>query len=125
MAKFPRFLFGGVVGAGLAYLFSRKDVRRRLLGGGHPLLPAAPDPYAGMSPAVTPAPASSVPEHGNAVVAVESDVAAVESDVAAVAAICLHVAQYYSAVGTRTELKVRNLTLDAEHRKKIIIIANQ
>ena len=28
MAKFSRLLFGGIVGAGLAYLFSRKDVRQ-------------------------------------------------------------------------------------------------
>lgn len=40
MAKLTRLLLGGVVGAGLAYLFSRKDVRRRLMGGGQPQLPA-------------------------------------------------------------------------------------
>lgn len=40
MAKFSRLLLGGVVGAGLAYLFSRKDVRRRLMGGGQGQLPA-------------------------------------------------------------------------------------
>ncbi|MBI5869849.1 MAG: hypothetical protein HZB44_02660 [Actinobacteria bacterium] len=40
MAKFSRLLFGGIVGAGLAYLFSRKDVRRRLMGGGQGQLPA-------------------------------------------------------------------------------------
>jgi hypothetical protein len=40
MAKFSRLLFGGMVGAGLAYLFSRKDVRRRLMGGGQAQLPA-------------------------------------------------------------------------------------
>lgn len=40
MAKFSRLLLGGVVGAGLAYLFSRKDVRRRLMGGGQAQLMA-------------------------------------------------------------------------------------
>jgi hypothetical protein len=40
MAKFSRLFLGGVVGAGLAYLFSRKDVRRRLMGGGQAQLMA-------------------------------------------------------------------------------------
>ncbi|MFA5809181.1 MAG: hypothetical protein WC935_02425 [Thermoleophilia bacterium] len=41
MAKFSRFLLGGAIGAGLAFLLSRKDVRHRLMGGGQPQLPAA------------------------------------------------------------------------------------
>ncbi len=47
MAKFSRLFFGSVIGAGLAYLFSRKDVRQRLMGGGRPQLPAAQDDHAG------------------------------------------------------------------------------
>lgn len=41
MAKLSRFLLGGAIGAGLAFLLSRKDVRRRLMGGGQAQLPAA------------------------------------------------------------------------------------
>lgn len=44
MAKITRLLFGGMIGAGLAYLLSRKDVRRRLMGGGQAQLPAASEP---------------------------------------------------------------------------------
>ncbi len=49
MAKFSRLLLGGVVGAGVALLFSRKDIRRRLMGG-RAQLPAVtePGPRAGM-----------------------------------------------------------------------------
>lgn len=47
MAKFSRFLLGGAIGAGLAFLLSRKDVRRRLMGGGQAQLPAAHEPAMG------------------------------------------------------------------------------
>ncbi|MFA5801087.1 MAG: hypothetical protein WC911_01280 [Thermoleophilia bacterium] len=47
MAKFSRLLLGGAIGAGLAFLLSRKDVRRRLMGGGQAQLPAAHEPAAG------------------------------------------------------------------------------
>ena len=64
MAKFSRLLLGGVVGAGVALLFSRKDIRRRLLGG-RAQLPAVtePGPRAGMptteaAPTATAAPAA-------------------------------------------------------------------
>lgn len=50
MAKLTRLLLGGVFGAGLAYLFSRKDVRNRLMGGGRPQLPAAEGPQVGFCP---------------------------------------------------------------------------
>lgn len=55
MAKFSRLLFGGIVGAGLAYLFSRKDVRRRLMGGGQGQLPAPGAPRTNI-PVTVPAP---------------------------------------------------------------------
>ncbi|MDO8735863.1 MAG: hypothetical protein Q7K29_02115 [Thermoleophilia bacterium] len=59
MAKFSRLLLGGVVGAGLAYLFSRKDVRRRLMGGGQgqlmaPEAPATNIPVTACAPVATP-----------------------------------------------------------------------
>jgi len=59
MAKFSRLLLGGVVGAGLAYLFSRKDVRRRLMGGGQaqlmaPRTPVTNIPVTGHPPAAAP-----------------------------------------------------------------------
>lgn len=47
MAKFSRLLLGGAIGAGLAFLLSRKDVRRRLMGGGQAQLPAAHEPAVG------------------------------------------------------------------------------
>jgi len=50
MAKLTRLLLGGVFGAGLAYLFSRKDVRNRLMGGGRPQLPSAEGPQVGFCP---------------------------------------------------------------------------
>ncbi|MCL4473821.1 MAG: hypothetical protein M1539_01040 [Actinobacteria bacterium] len=61
MAKFSRLLLGGIFSAGVAYLFSRKDVRRRLLGGGQAQLPAAGEtPYGPSTATVTPAPAPTV-----------------------------------------------------------------
>src|SRR5665811_2253700 len=56
MAKLTRLLFGGVVGAGLAYLVSRKDVRRRLMGAGQVQLMAPEAPRADMPTATAPAP---------------------------------------------------------------------
>lgn len=53
MAKLTRLLLGGVFGAGLAYLFSRKDVRNRLMGGGRPQLPSAEGPQVGFCPTAT------------------------------------------------------------------------
>ena len=53
MAKLTRLLLGGVFGAGLAYLFSRKDVRNRLMGGGRPQLPSAEGPRVGFCPTAT------------------------------------------------------------------------
>ncbi|MHB1361628.1 MAG: hypothetical protein ACYCW5_03390 [Thermoleophilia bacterium] len=55
MAKFSRLILGGIFGAGIAYLFSRKDVRQRLLGGGRPQLSAAGEtPYGPPAATVTP-----------------------------------------------------------------------
>lgn len=64
MARFSRFLVGGVVGAGLALLFSPKsgrEIRNMLMGGGRKALPAADvQSYApaGGEPAVTATPAA-------------------------------------------------------------------
>ena len=47
MAKFGKFFFGGVVGAGLALMFAPKtgrEMRRLLTGGGRPALPPPPPP---------------------------------------------------------------------------------
>lgn len=43
MAKFRKFLMGGVVGAGLALVLSRREVRKVLMGAGRKALPAAPE----------------------------------------------------------------------------------
>lgn len=59
MARFSRYLAGGIVGAGLALLFSPKsgrEIRRMLMGGGRKALPA-PEEYYQPSPA---APAGAV-----------------------------------------------------------------
>ncbi len=50
MAKFSKFLFGGIIGAGVALLFAPKpgrELRRMLLGSGRPALPRPEAPAAG------------------------------------------------------------------------------
>ncbi len=60
MARLSRLLLGGAIGAGLAYLFSRKEVRRRLLGGGRKQLTSGYEQEAGMpAAAYEPMPAAS------------------------------------------------------------------
>jgi len=61
MAKLSRLLLGGVVGAGLAYLFSRKDVRRRLMGGGQAQLMAPEAPHTDI-PVTAPTPVTAPAE---------------------------------------------------------------
>ncbi|MCL6107145.1 MAG: YtxH domain-containing protein [Actinobacteria bacterium] len=59
MAKFSKFLFGGIVGAGVALLFAPKpgrELRQMLLGSGRPALPRPEAPAAG--------PASTAPGDG-------------------------------------------------------------
>jgi len=55
MAKFRKLLFGSIIGAGLAYIFTRKDVRQRLMGGGPPQLPQQTGEYFGAGAAPAPA----------------------------------------------------------------------
>jgi len=66
MAKFRKLLIGGVVGAGLAFALSRREVRKMLMGAGRKALPAAPETsgpsgYAPYKPATAPPP-SATPE---------------------------------------------------------------
>jgi len=73
MAKFRKLLFGSIIGAGLAYIFTRKDVRQRLMGGGRPQLPPTTGAYMGAGAA----PAQATLDMGVEEATVEEEVEAV------------------------------------------------
>lgn len=82
MAKFSKYIFGGILGAGLAVLFTPKkgaDMRRLLMSSRHPAqLPSGPEPTAVTEPTSAPEPTVPEPTVAPAAVAVPEPAAAPE-----------------------------------------------